>query len=435
MTAMTVEPATIRPPAARKTLPTMIYRSWKTRLINGGLRLLDRLGWLKVRVVVDHLIRDAQAETGLQFQDRRFEEPLRILERSLNEEADLHPLGKILLLISIKGFLKNRLWLEEVFRRQPELAQTPVRRPLYVIGLPRTGTTLLYNLLCQDPRGRPLLGWESLFPVAPQPVPGKLVRDDRRETAIKIIRRLHRMAPHLKAVHEIVAEGPEECTWLLHNTMLSPAFMLQARIPAYERYLRALPREAWRGAYTEYANMLRVLQQNSPGEHWVLKSPAHQLGLSGLLDVLPEACVVQTHRNVGKVIGSCCSLFSVVRGIYSDQVRPAELGPEVLGNLQLAAERAMTARDEHPQQVFDVRFEELVADPLGTVRRIYDRFGFSFDPRMEAGMQQWLAANPQGKHGTHKYDLAQFGLTDADVTSRFAAYQSRFEAATRTEES
>jgi len=400
-------------------------RSWTLWLINSLLAGVERTGLFRVRLDVDRLQREVRQEVGLDWRDRHYEEPMRVMANAINNEADMHPAGRFMMILGVKLFLKNRLLLEQAWQNQPEAMAMPVRRPLYVIGLPRTGTTLLYNLLCQDPNCRPLMGWESFFPVPEPALRGrKQPPDVRRQEGDELVARVNRMAPRLKSVHELVSDGPEECTWLLNNTFLSPGMVLQAKVLSYLEYLKSQPRAAWQRAYTDYANSLKLLQHNSPGTHWVLKSPAHQMGLGPLLDVIPQACVVQTHRDVTKVIGSCCSLFSVVRGIYSDKVCEETLGPEVVDHLRFATARAMEARSERPAQIFDVGFEHLVKDPIGTVRRIYERFGYEYDPRMEAGMVQWLRDNPQGKHGSHKYDLAQFGLTEQHVRDAFADYQS-----------
>jgi hypothetical protein len=394
------------------------------RCFNWLARGAEALG-LKFRIDVDRMLQNVRKRTGLEPIDQRFQEPLRLLADALNDEAHLHPFGRIMMSFGLRLFLQNRICLEHAWKSRPELLETPVRRPLYVIGLPRTGTTLLYNLLCQDPRGRPLMGWESLFPIAPPRGP-----DRRRVRGRRFVARLNRLAPRLKAVHEFVSDGPEECTWLLHNSFLSGSFLLQARIPTYADYLKALPREAWRRVYAEYAQTLQLLQHDSAGRHWVLKSPAHQVGLAALMDVIPDACIVQTHRDPRKVIPSCCSLFSVVRGLYSDDVCDRTLGEEVLDELDIALTRAMAARDERPDRVFDVRFERLMDDPVGTVKSIYRRFGYDYDPRMDDAMRRWLRDNPQGKHGKHAYSLEQFGLTEQRVAEVFGGYQRRYESIT-----
>ncbi len=395
-------------------------RPWEVRLINWTLRALERIGLSPVQINVDRLILSAQKETGLVFSDRSFEEPLRALAKSLMEEADLSPHGRICMLYGIKHTLKCQLWLEQVYREHPEVFAEPVRRPLYVVGLPRTGTTLLYNLLCQDPHCRPLMGWESMMPVAPRSKRGKTIRDYRRDLAHGIRQGLDRLAPQLKAVHEFSTDGPEECTWLLHATFVSTSYLLLADLPSYHEYLGRLSREECRAAYRKYARMLQWLQRDSPAVHWVLKSPVHLSSLGPLLDVLPDACIVRTHRDPLKVIGSCCSMYSVVRRIYSDGVDDHQLGRDVLAGLAGVASLGRQSREESPDRIFDVEYETLVEDPLGTVRRIYDLFGYPFDPRMEVGMRRWLKDNPRGKHGVHQYDLSQFGLTEAQVRSAFA---------------
>jgi len=416
-----------KPPA----LKSHVDRRFAIACINATMRLAERAGWYRGEIQPRRIMDKLRAQTGLDWRDRSFEEPLNVLADSWNNEADLHPVGRMLMAMSTKVFLRNRLLLEAAWEANPAALDVPVRRPLFVIGLPRTGTTLLYNLLCQDPQGRPLQGWESFFPVADRGRDGRPVADGRRKRCRSFVWHINRMAPRLKSVHELVADGPEECTWLLHNSFLSTSQFLQARVPTYARYVKSRPRDDWRRVYVDYANALRHLQHDSAASHWVLKSPAHQHGLAGLLDVIPNACVVQTHRDPQQVIGSCCSLFSVVRGVYSDQVYDEILGPEVLDHLQLAVRRAMEARDERPERFFDVGFKQLVEDPIGSVRRIYDHFGYAFDPQMEVGMRRWLKENPQGKHGKHHYDLAQFGLTAEQVQQSMGDDWDRAQAALR----
>lgn len=408
-----------------------VDRRFVIALLNATMRLAERAGWYHGDVQLRPIMDKLRGLTGLEWRDRSFEEPLNVLIDSLNNEARLHPVGQMLMSACTKLFLRNRLLLESAWEENPAALAVPVRQPLYVIGLPRTGTTLLYNLLCQDPQCRPLNGWESFFPVAEKRKDGRAVKDRRRQRGKLFVWHMNRMAPRLKSVHELVADGPEECTWLLHNSFLSGSLLLQARIPTYARYVKSRPRDDWRRIYAEYGNTLKLLQQNSSASHWVLKSPAHQLGLAGLLDVIPNACVVQTHRDPQQVIGSCCSLFSIVRAVYSDHVYDEVLGPEVLDHLQLAVRRAMEARDERPERFFDVGFKQLVEDPIGAVRRIYDHFGYEFHPQMETGMRRWLKDNPQGKHGKHRYDLAQFGLCEDQVQQSMGDYWDRAQAALR----
>ena len=395
------------------------------RAFNHISRFCERFGG-KPGIDGDRLLERVERRSGLDWGDRWFLEPYRVLTQAMNNEAELHPLGRIIMSVSLDLFLQNRIRLNHAVQTHPEQIAPPLERPLYVIGLPRTGTTLLYNLLCQDPQCRPLMGWESLYPI-------RTARfwDRRRARGRRFESLLNRMAPRLKSVHEFVSDGPEECTWLLHSTFVSSAYVLQAKMPTYAQYLADLSPEIWHKVYTDYANTLKLLQAGTPGRHWVLKSPAHQVALSALMDVVPNASIVQTHRDPKKMIGSCCSLFSIVRGIYSDAVRDRELGDEVLKNLESTLDRAMTAREERPERFYDVSFEQLMQDPIAVVKRIYHRFGYDYDRRMEDGMRRWLAANPQGKHGKHAYDLEQFGLTEQRVDDTFGDYQQRYEAATR----
>ena len=400
------------------------HRTLGMRVFNGVGRLFRRCGWRRPLSLYPILER-ACRQTGLSdWGDDSFHEPLRRLLQSFEEDADLSPLGRLLIRFACVHQAKTRLRLRQLLKVQPAVLDEPLRRPLFIVGLPRTGTTLLHKLLCQDRRARSLLLWEALEPVPP-PGLGPGDRDPRIKRAQQFVSLTMRHgAPQLQQVHPLEAEGPEECTFLLLNTFRTPAYSLNGKVSSYLEWLRGRAEHHASIVYEEYRRLLQVLQWHRPAAHWVLKSPVHGWGLDALLRLTPDACVIQTHRDMSRVVPSACSLIAISRGLYSDAVICERLGPEVVQLLSRDLLGPLTkARATHPGRVFDVHYEALLRDPVAAVRAIYDYFSLSPDEGMEERMRDWLAGNPANKHGMHSYDLEQFGLSPQEVDKWFDGYQ------------
>jgi hypothetical protein len=408
------------------------YRTFGVRVFNAVGRQLRRWGWRR-RLSLQDILDSARRWTRLSdWGDEGFQEPLRVLLESLEEDVQLNSAGRLLIRLNCIHFVSNWLRVRRLLKDHPEVLEEPVRRPIFVVGLPRTGTTLLHNLLCQDPGGRPLLLWEALQP-APDADVASGKRDRRRLNAQRFVTLVDRWgAPELKTVHPLNAHGPEECTYLLFNTFLTPAFFLYGPVRGYIEWLHGRGRELLTSCYEQFRTYLQVLQWRSASRYWVLKSPAHSFGLEALLSVFPDARVIQTHRDMNQVLPSACSLFAITQGLYSDDVDPRRLGLDVLQLLgRELLDRAHSAKMRHPTRVFDIPYASLVADPVCAVRSIYEFFGTGPEEGVEQRMRRWLAKNPAHKHGVHRYDLAQFGLTRADVESAFGPYQRQFAARER----
>jgi len=179
--------------------------------------------------------------------------------------------------------------------------------------------------------------------------------------------------------------------------------------------------------YHYYRNQLQLLQFRCGGERWVLKAPVHVGSLEALLAVFPDACIVHTHRDPLRVVPSAFSLIARLRGMYSDRVDLGSVGQRVIGRTSELLERGAQVRDTaNPAQFYDVHYNNLMEDPIGTVRGIYKYFDYRYDDGLEERMRQWLVKNPQGKHGRHRYSLEQFGLGQEQVTKQFARYYQRY---------
>ncbi|VFM96818.1 MAG: Phosphopantetheine attachment site, partial [Candidatus Kentron sp. G] len=362
----------------------------------------------------DSLLEEAARQTGLtDFGEDGFREPLDILLGSLREEASLNELGVFTMHQTILRLLTNRLLTEKAFADDPSMNDTPVDRPLFILGFPRTGTTLLHNLLACDPNARWLRLWEGLYPA---PAPRSLTDDPRIEQAEQWVADLEKFTPRLVTAHKLAARGPDECHWLMEHTFADMIFGARAPIPGYAEWLMTQKADADPRFYRYYRRQLQMLGAHCRGRHWVLKAPRHLSGLAGLLAVFPDARIVQTHRDPSAVLPSMCSLSESLQSPFIDGLDKHALGANSYRQLKWGAEQARGARAAaKPAQFFDVHYKELVADPIGTARRIYDYHGYEYSGRFEANMKGWLAENPQHKHGVHRYTLEEYGLDEGEI--------------------
>ena len=389
-----------------------------------GWRALQQTGIGRTPLDEASLITAARRESGLHhFADESFREALRRLLASLEEEAHLHPLGRMLLRQSLVRALVNRLRLEDLCDRHPEIRELPVREPVFVLGLQRTGTTLLHRLLTCEPALRPLLSWEALNPAPFPGVPVSGARDPRMRLAELAERGLRYLAPEFFAIHPVEAHAPEEDVLLLDLSFMSPTADATLGVPCYSAWLRDTDQ---RPAYHYFRRAIQLLLWQRPGR-WLGKTPHHLENLDVLLDVFPDAKIIHTHRDPVRVVASFASMIGHGRAIFSDRVDAHEVGAQLADKAVRAVTLAMSVRDSVASRAFlDVAYPDLLADPLKEIRRIYDFLGLSLSPATEASMQRWIAANPQNKRGVHRYRLEDFGLDRAQLEQRFEPYRHRF---------
>jgi Sulfotransferase family len=383
-----------------------------------------RLRWPRLDEAA--LLARARRATGLDdFGDPWFRTPLRALLASLEGEAALTPFGRLIARADLVRLLGNRLRMTDVLARNPAITGAPVARPLFVVGLPRTGTSILHELLAQDPANRVPMSWEVMHPYPP-PERATYTSDARIAAVEKHLAGVDRVLPGFKAMHPMGAELPQECVALTAHDFASMLFSTTHRVPTYQAWLDAAD---LRPVYASHRRQLQYLQWRCPAEHWVLKSPGHLWALDALLREYPDAQIVQTHRDPLKVVASLSSLVATLRGMASDAIDRAGIGAEWTVRLADGLARATAVRDRWPASApapFDVQFAELLRDEIGMVRRIYAHVGRSLSAEAERRMRAFLAANPRDKHGAHRYTLADAGLDAAAERARYAAYQQRF---------
>jgi sulfotransferase family protein len=396
------------------------------RVVNAAGGALQRAGVSFARFDAEALLRRARAQTGLDdFGGDDFRDPLHRLLHAYETEAGLTAIGRLAAWRDTMSLLANRLRLVEDRKRHPAIAAETIRRPLFIVGLPRTGSTLLHQLLAQDPDARVPQAWEVMFP-SPPPERARSETDPRIRQAEAQLRWLDRMAPDFKTIHPLGARLALECIAILSYSFLSSRFHTTYHVPSYQEWLE---QQDLRPAYALHRRFLQHLQWRKPGERWILKAPSHLYGLEALFETYPDAVVVQTHREPLVVLPSVASLTAVLQRVFTDRIDLAEIGLEVTRRWANGLERAMDLRQSGrvPGDRFvDVLYHELLADPIAVVRRIYERFELPITPETERRMQGHLAANPQGKNGVHRYALSTFALDSAELTHRFKAYREYF---------
>lgn len=371
----------------------------------------------------ERLLADARHQTGLDdFGDLAFREALCKLVDSVKSEANLHERGVATLKRSLLGYLCNRLKIVDYLGNHPELLDRPVEKPLFLFGLPRTGTTLTINLLASDRRRRCYTRWEALDSVPPAPATGfendprYLAEKQRIEMSIKYM-------PHLSAIHHEDADSPSECQFAMAMSFCAQLFDSILDVPGYHRWF--LDEADYEPAFRFQKMQLQLMQANKQGR-WTFKNPWHPLFLDDLVKVYPDAQLVMTHRDPLEVVGSACSLCATVRPIYSDVVDPRSVADMLMETFDVMIERQAAFRAKHGQQaIFDIDYAEQVADPIGQMRKLYAHFGEPFTEEAETAMQACMAQNPKGKFGKHSYTLEQFGVSEDEVRERYQSYREQ----------
>lgn len=380
-----------------------------------------------IRFEPEALLQEAAAKTGLSdFGEPSFREGLAVFCRALETEAKLSDFGRTLLHQKIIELLCNRLGVEDWYRRHPEIEHETIEAPLVIVGLPRTGTTLLQRLLAQDAQFYSMPWWESRYPV---PFPDEDLRHPIRriEQARAEVKVMVEAMPKLLTIHPMDADQADEEVMLMEHSFIA-ALNTYACIPSYMDWLAKADE---RPAYAYLRRMLKFLQwqkraRGITAQRWVLKSPHHLLRMHIMLELFPGARVIQTHRDPVETIPSIASFLDTLWRIYSNDVDPTAAGREWSTLMARAFRHTMRVRDAQPQAFFDVRFEDTVSQPLAVVRAIYAWAGYQLGPEAEAAMQRWLADNRRSNRAEHVYDSATFGLDPERLKQDFAEYRARY---------
>ena len=347
---------------------------------------------------------------------------LSVLGSSLDHEADLHPLGRFLMRAHLTGLLATRLRLVNEWREHTSPVE-PIRAPLIITGMPRSGSTFLHELLAQDPANRVPQVWEVMFPVAGPRTGRRDPRIPRTEACLWFFRRL---APRADAVHPMRATTPQECVAIQSYTLLSEEFLTTSHVPSYEAFLHAAdltPAYAWERRFLQH------LQPRGFAGRWVLKSPDHAYGLDALFSVFPDARVIQTHRNPADVLKSCVQLIEVLHGTFARARDRREHGMRESRVLADSMERLIRFRECRPdleERFLDLNYRELVADPMAAIERIYQHAEMPLTPAAARAMRQLVGLRSRYPTRRRGASLSDFGIDARAEATRFKHYCYRF---------
>jgi hypothetical protein len=372
------------------------------------------------------LLDTARAASGLDdFGDDTWREGLHVFLQSLEEEADLHLLGRILARNEIVRALVNRLEVQATLTGNPEILDERIDAPVLVVGTGRSGTSLLHELLAQDPAHRVARTWELLHP-CPPPERATYMIDPRIAAADQEYTFWHLIAPEYRTMHENGGDVPNEDPLIDGLSFASDHFMGSYPVPSYGRWLARADLEP---VFRAHRRFLQLLQWRCPGECWILKSPSYLGKLPGFFAEYPDAHVILTHRDPLKVLPSLVSLMATLRWMHSDTVNVEAVVKTAVNGTAVAMDYVMQLRQNGTipdDQIIDVRFGDLVGDPWRTMHGVYERIGRELTTDTEQRMRAYLDARPRERHGRHDYDFADTGLDLDQTRTRFARYQAQY---------
>jgi hypothetical protein len=406
--------------AVSGSLPlTFLTRTLRlTDAVVGSLGVLDR------PIDPDELIGLARRRTGLRdFGDIAFVGPLIRLLESCSAESALSLVGRSATRWDVVRFLSNLLWIQDARSRQPQIAAAPIRQPIFITGLPRSGTTFLHRLMLLDEANRAPAVWET---IAPSPSGG--TAPQRIARVARQLKTFEWLAPEFPALHPLAATSPQECSEITAHVFRSLRFDTNYHIPSYRAWMdadvvRHLP------AYRFHKQFLQYLQhQDGVERRWVLKCPEHLFALEAIRAVYPDARLVFVHRDPVKVLLSQARLTEVLRRPFTRRLDPRTLGPHESRRWLDGTRRMISAGDDAglPQAVCHVHHLDLITDPVATVDAVYRHFDMDLSPRTAGAIDAYVAARPKGGYGTHHYRFENHGLAEAQERANFRPYMVRF---------
>jgi hypothetical protein len=349
-----------------------------------------------------------------------------MLCKALEEEAQLNLLGRLMARHEIQVLLQNRLQIEDTLKKNPQILDESITNPIFVCGLGRSGTTVLHELLSEDPAHRVPQLWEMWHSVPP-PTKDTYTTDPRIELADREINLTAKIDLDFSSMHVNGGDKPNECIFIFGLQFLGDFFVGQYNVPSYaiSTAIKDLT-----PVYAYHKKVLQLLQWKHKGERWVLKSPAHLGRLNFLFNIYPDARIVVTHRDPLRVMSSMSNLTTHLKAMRSDTT--AAEGDMIAASFgeKMLLDRYMQLRDgvsEASDQIYDLRYQDLRQDPLAAVAAIYAHWGLTLSDDARRRMQIYVERNPQGAHGQHQYSFADTGLNLAEERAKFSIYQERFD--------
>jgi hypothetical protein len=375
----------------------------------------------------ERIVERVCAAAGLDdFGDPSWREGYDRLVGALADEAALNEIGGMVVDGELTGYLTSRLGVVAHRAAHPEIGDVPIVPPIVIVGQGRTGTTILFDLLAQDPASRVPRTWEVDRPLPP-PRTETYDTDPRIEEVDATMAGVDLVIPEFRSMHPMGARLAQECVRITALDYKSMIFPTQYRVPSYARWL--LDDADMAPAYDWHRVFLQHLQSEHPAQRWVLKSPGHVWCLGDLLAAYPDALLVQTHRDPLRIVASVSSLIATLRRLASDDTSIPEAALEYAEYIIEGLDRSVTAREDGTvpaDRVVDTQFASFMADPFATIHEIYDKLGLELTAAAEQRMRAFLADNPQDKHGSHAYTWAATGLDEGEWRDRARRYQEFF---------
>lgn len=373
----------------------------------------------------DSLMEAASEASGLSdFGPDDFEEGFAVLLESYAKESRLTTLGRQLARDEIIGDLVGRLQVVDQLRRVPEIRETKLERPVFILGLPRTGTTTLQQLLQQDPDSQVLEYWLGVVP-KPRPPRERWEADPDYRRVAEVLRLTYEADPELRALHDVSADAAGECRFVFRHLFLDDSYDHTATLPSYRAWFDEQPMD---GVYRWYHDVLKLIQYPTRGRRWVLKYPPHLRCMKEIFREFPEACIIQTHRDPARVIPSFASLLAHFTAVYEDGVDREAIGRLSARLWQERIAKGMQDRTEldRESQFVDLHFRDVLTDPVGSVQRAFTSLGLTLSEEAIERMTAWSQSHKPGRHGAHDYTAETYGLDAAALSESFRDYRDRF---------
>ena len=378
------------------------------------------LGLLSRPFSADRLIAAAERQTGLRAPDEHLHEPLRRLLQSFTEEADLSCVGRAAVRWDALRFLGNGLRLRAAEQQDRSIEREPIDRPIFITGLPRSGTTFLHRLMLEDAQNRAPLVWETIYPMPGADPDGKRAQVNRQ------LRTFERLAPEFRGLHPLTADSPQECSEIGAHVFRSYRFDSTFHVPSYRRWLDA---EGSQEAYTFQRRFLQHLQHAMGPRRWVLKCPDHLFALHDLRAAFPDARIVFVHRDPVKVLLSLCKLTEVLRRPFSRTLDRIAIGRQESARWLAGTERMIRTCRASPfaEPICHVFYTDLVANPQATLAKVYNHFHLDLDDRTAGRVARLVTDDPNGGYGRHDYRFEDHGLNADAEREKFQPYMDFFD--------
>lgn len=398
-------------------LPSQMPLPRAYRTLNSFGEQLEKLGMPITRMDTDTLYQVAERNTGLNdFGDPYHREGLDILLQSIYEDANLHFFGRFITRMVLINYMTQRFLFVEAQKRSPDIFRAKLNAPFIITGIPRSGTTFLHQMLAADPGNSGIPFWRLFRPF---PTPGK--KDLRQSTTSWELKFRRPIFPEMDSKHFIRENQEEECIWMSGLTFHSIVFWVIAPVSSYAEWLFTQNRVKY---YQEYNLLLKAQQLIVPAQHLVLKAPDHTPNIDTLLSAIPNARIIQLHRDPTTCVTSLNSLFySTHRSVTSD-INPqclAEINKKMF-TYYLEANRELRNNPSVNDSILDIQYTHLVADPIKTVKDIYANFDIPWSDEFEDRLQIFVNQQPKDKHGKHHYTPEQFGQSVRELNMHFASF-------------